>query len=78
MLKDDEIKSIVNNSNISSKDKSFVIQRYIFDKKGQEINIPEPSGDISVRYTMINNRIITDDDLFNIMYFYAENFYKTI
>jgi len=77
MLKDKEIKSIIE-SDPSFKDMALVIQRYIFDKKGQEINISEPVRRISVKYTMMSNRIVTEENLFNLMYNYSKKYYEIL
>ena len=78
MLSDDEIKRIIGLSMFdldkeSVKNSLDVIQRFIFDKKGIEVQLNEPRGQI----TMIPGRGVTIDiTLMNYFMMIASDYYR--
>ena len=81
MISDDEIKRIINLS-IEDLDKESVrnsldvIQRFIFDKKGEEISYVGPMGQISIPLTSFFMRPVVDYEILEYLYAAAITYYK--
>ncbi len=76
MINDEEVRSIVKNSTPSTSDKMKVLQKFIFDKKGVEVEMSAPTGKPSFNATMRAGTLVQDVELLEYFYGFCLDFYQ--
>jgi len=56
--------------------KMYLVQQYLFDKKGVNVKLNQPSGQISHSATLMSGNLVTDGNLLDYFYFCSHKYYK--